>query len=1243
MKNILLVLALIFNTAFLFAQTCGNDSVVIRHFYRIDDQGDQTNTVYTDSFDLSSGTRYSSQLQIINSIPGNPVFTQGTFIRKLISYNALMDTTEYLELQGTGSGFINKNKIEFTYTPDERPLTKVQSIWNGTSWSISKSEVWTYNSSDLILNYLVSDASGNISQNNYFYTGLQQTSIQFQNYSSGSWVNEEQYLITYDAADMRDSLYVQRWDIDLGIWIDSLQAEYDTVKYAAKFMLSLNPGDTGYYYIDSLNNIISHDYESYSNGSSRSQTWDYFNNHLKITRDNYRIDYHDFRSYQYNAYGFLTGESNNSGSSISSGSSGTTYDDFSNPVSSGGSYSSMAGGSSSTNTNYYYASSDQISLSYIPGENLLRTLCQGDSVLAYALVAGGCGPYTYLWSPSTGLSSDTIANPMVSTDNQIQYSITVVDSIGNTASSFFNIQPYEILSVQFDSTLCSGCPVVLRATSGYANYQWYKNDTLIYNENQETYTATESGIYTVRVNSYCDMVSEPIVLTLTGLTRIQGYVYLDMDSDCVYNNFDRNLSAQGTSPILINLERDFYSALINVDSSGSYDIPVDTGTYRISIYNTSNAFTFSCPDSGVIHVNVPAFGDTISGNNFAFKKRYNCEKLSVSVTSTRFRPCMNSQITVNYYNEGSEDANNPIVNLRLPEELINISSAQPYTLLPNNTYQFSLPLLPINSYRSISITADVICDPTTLQNATLCIDADISPTNFCSFEPDSLWDGSYIRIIPTCENDSSCFKIYNIADAGSDMDAPSQWRLFADNLAVQQGTFQLLSGDDTTLCFISDGKTLRLEADQSDNFPTTSHPNAKIERCGILQSGQNYSYNYILQTAADNSVPFHNSYCAHTVNSYDPNEKSVRPIGIGTDHKVDPEDRFYFRIDFQNSGTDTAYKVRIIDNLSYLIDPTTIQVTASSHPANFSIQNSQLTWLFDPILLPDSNVDEANSHGYVEFNVKLISGIAQGTLLRNNAQIFFDGNDPIYTNMTQCKLCKPEIPSVNIFPISDFCSDTISIGRTISFPGTSPYLYWYVNGSLYFGAGDTLTLPFTDSIYTIQSTLISNYVCAIINNVSSNIISASQTRPSISYSWPELIATSGLSYQWYLDSLPISGATSQSYIPLSNGNYNVSVTDTAGCMFTSPDFPFVFTGISGNNSEYLKVYPNPSTGQFKIETVAGNKSISVVDITGRSLLQFNTKEKIFTIDLSDKYSTGIYYMIVRTGENIYYERIVLQQ
>ncbi|MBK7430580.1 MAG: T9SS type A sorting domain-containing protein [Bacteroidetes bacterium] len=75
----------------------------------------------------------------------------------------------------------------------------------------------------------------------------------------------------------------------------------------------------------------------------------------------------------------------------------------------------------------------------------------------------------------------------------------------------------------------------------------------------------------------------------------------------------------------------------------------------------------------------------------------------------------------------------------------------------------------------------------------------------------------------------------------------------------------------------------------------------------------------------------------------------------------------------------------------------------------------------------------------------------------------------------------------------------------------------------------------------------------------------------------------------------------------------------------------------------MKVYPNPSTGKFKVETSEGNKSIVVLDCTGRNLLQFNTKEKSFTIDISDKFSPGIYFLTVRLGENIYYERIVVQQ
>ena len=220
------------------------------------------------------------------------------------------------------------------------------------------------------------------------------------------------------------------------------------------------------------------------------------------------------------------------------------------------------------------------------------------------------------------------------------------------------------LEISFDSTLCSGCPVALHATPGFLNYYWYRNDTLL-DEGSSTFIAVESGIYTVQVNSFCDMVSDPIDLTLPGYSRIKGHVFLDKDSDCVFNNADINLDFYGPTPFLVKLERQNYSVIVNTDSSGNYDLPIDTGNFRISLLNPSNLLEYSCPDSGAIHVYIPNFGDTISGNDFGLKTKYSCNRLRVVTTSSAFRPCSNSTISVTCFNEGSEVENNPVVNLRL--------------------------------------------------------------------------------------------------------------------------------------------------------------------------------------------------------------------------------------------------------------------------------------------------------------------------------------------------------------------------------------------------------------------------------------------------------------------------------------------------------------------------------------------------------------------------------------------------
>ena len=152
----------------------------------------------------------------------------------------------------------------------------------------------------------------------------------------------------------------------------------------------------------------------------------------------------------------------------------------------------------------------------------------------------------------------------------------------------------------------------------------------------------------------------------------------------------------------------------------------------------------------------------------------------------------------------------------------------------------------------------------------------------------------------------------------------------------------------------------------------------------------------------------------------------------------------------------------------------------------------------------------------------------------------------------------------------------------------------------------------------------------------------SNSLPTINYSWPELVSSPGTAYQWYLDSVMISGAINQTYIPLASGNYQVQVTDTAGCSQLSPDFPFVFTGLSNVKSENLKVYPNPSRGKFRVNTAPGNKIISIKDLTNQSILDLTTSENSILINLPENISSGVYYLIVRNGDDISFERIIVQ-
>jgi len=141
--------------------------------------------------------------------------------------------------------------------------------------------------------------------------------------------------------------------------------------------------------------------------------------------------------------------------------------------------------------------------------------------------------------------------------------------------------------------------------------------------------------------------------------------------------------------------------------------------------------------------------------------------------------------------------------------------------------------------------------------------------------------------------------------------------------------------------------------------------------------------------------------CQEVVGSFDPNDKRAFPLNGTDQYKVFPNTEIKYQIRFQNTGTDTAFNVFIDDQISDLMDLTSLRGGASSHAYEIEILDERIVkFKFDNIMLPDSNVNLLGSNGFVNYYLTQNPGHVNGTIIENYADIFFDFNDPVRTNTT---------------------------------------------------------------------------------------------------------------------------------------------------------------------------------------------------------------------------------------------------
>jgi uncharacterized repeat protein (TIGR01451 family) len=348
---------------------------------------------------------------------------------------------------------------------------------------------------------------------------------------------------------------------------------------------------------------------------------------------------------------------------------------------------------------------------------------------------------------------------------------------------------------------------------------------------------------------------------------------------------------------------------------------------------------------------------------------------------------------VNYCNQGTVTATNASVEVTLDPYFTYVSSSLPWASLNGNTFTFNVGNVAPGECGYFLIQFVVSCDANLGQ--THCTSAHVYPDSSC-VQPNALWSGADLLVIGECVGDDILFTITN---TGDDMTEPVDYVIIEDIMIRMTGDVQLLAGESETFTVTANGSTWRLESDEAAYHPLETFASATIEGC---PDGFNpMSYGFFNLFPMPDEAPFEDIDCQDNIGSYDPNDKTGFPLGVGEQRFIEPGQPLDYLIRFQNTGTDTAFNILVIDSLPQTVDPASIRILGSSHPMTFVLGDRGVArFIFSNIMLPDSNVNEALSHGFVKFSIAQKPDLALGTTIENEAEIYFDFNEAIVTNRT---------------------------------------------------------------------------------------------------------------------------------------------------------------------------------------------------------------------------------------------------
>ena len=234
--------------------------------------------------------------------------------------------------------------------------------------------------------------------------------------------------------------------------------------------------------------------------------------------------------------------------------------------------------------------------------------------------------------------------------------------------------------------------------------------------------------------------------------------------------------------------------------------------------------------------------------------------------------------------------------------------------------------------------------------------------------------------------------------------------------------------------------------------------------------------------------------------------------------------------------------------------------------------------------------------------------------------------------------------SVNALPTLSVTASNYTVcagsSTTVTVSGASTYLW--STGSI---TASVVLTPSITTTYTVMGADINNCKNKTTQTITVNALPDTSVSQIISPFSDTLKAnTTPATYQWINCSnhASVSGATTQTFVPLVGANYAVVITKN-NCVDTSKCYNVNYEGIAAfTNNTQITVYPNPNNGVFTVETNVYNRNVlcTLYDVNGKQVFSktiLNGKTDIDVTNLAD----GVYNISLLTPTGILNKRLVI--